>query len=81
MEVKAGPYFFEKGTLTKKNKDVIYKETKVVANIRPRKQWNWKRGLTLSGPATTIEKAKTMAEEFIHASIDAPIEEDQENIA
>ena len=81
MEVKAGPYFFEKGTLTKKNKDVIYKKTKVIANIRPRKQWQWKRGLTLSGPTTTVEEAKTMAEEFIHASIDAPIEEDQENIA
>ena len=81
MEVKAGPYFFEKGTLTKKNKDEIFRATKVVANIRARKQWQMKRGLTLSGPTSTIEEAKTMAEEFIHASIDAPIEEDQENIA
>ena len=81
MEVHAGPYFFDKGTLTKKDKDEIFRATKLVANIRPRKQWQWKRGLTLSGPTTTIEEAKTMAEEFIHASIDAPIEEDQENIA
>ena len=81
MEVKAGPYFFEKGTLTKKNKDVIYKKTKVIANIRPRKQWQNKRGLTSSGPPSTIEEATKMAVEFIHASIDAPIEEDQENIA
>ena len=81
MEVKAGPYFFEKGTLTKKDKDRIFRATKVVANIRSRKQWQWKRGLTLSGPMTGMEEAKRMAEELIHASIDAPIEEDQENIA
>ena len=81
MEVHAGPYFFDKGTLTKKDKDRIFRATKVVANIRARKQWQMKRGLTLSGPTTTIEEATKMAEEFIHASIDAPIEEDQENIA
>ena len=81
MEVHAGPYFFDKGTLTKKDKDEIFRATKVVANIRSRKQWQWKRGLTLSGPMTGMEEAKRMAEERIQASLDAPIEEDEENIA
>ena len=81
MEVKAGPYFFEKGTLTKKDKDEIFRATKVVANIRARKQWQMKRGLTLSGPMTGMEEAKRMAEERIHTSLDAPNEEDEENIA
>ena len=85
MEVHAGPYFFDKGTLTKKDKDRIFRATKVVANIRARKQWQMKRGLTLSGPMTGMEEAKRMAETCIQASSDAPRtkedEEDGENIA
>ena len=81
MEVKAGPYFFEKGTLAKKDKDEFFRATKVVANIRARKQWQMKRGLTLSGPTTGVEEAKRMAEECIQASLGREDEEDEENIA
>ena len=72
MEVHAGPYFFDKGTLTKKDKDRIFRATKVVANIRARKQWQMKRGLTLSGPVGTMEDAYAMAARHIHANSDAP---------
>ena len=44
--VKSGPHFYDKGTLTKRDKDAIFVQTKVVANIRARRQWQWKRGLT-----------------------------------
>ena len=69
MLVKGGPWFFEKGTLTAEDHDEIFKATKVNASIRARKQWDWKRGLTLSGPIDGMDQAKKMAEERILASV------------
>ena len=68
MDVRAGPFFYEVGTLTAADKDAIYDATKVNTNIRDRKQWGWKRGLTLCGPASGIDQAKQMAVSFIQKS-------------
>ena len=46
MQVKVGPYFYGKGPLTASDEDEIFQATQVVANIRARKQWQSKRGLT-----------------------------------
>ena len=45
-----GPYFYDNGSLTAADKDDIFKKTGVSVNIRERKQWNFQRGLTASGP-------------------------------
>ncbi len=69
MEGHAGPFFYDRGTLPAQDADEIFSATGVSARIRERKQWQNKRGLTLSGPIKNFEKARTMADEKIKASI------------
>ena len=80
MEVKAGPYFHAKGTLTARDKDEIFEATGIRASIRARWQWHNKRGLTLAGPVLGMERAYEMAEEKILASSDGG-DGDQQGLA
>ena len=64
-----GPYFYDTGSLTAADKDDIFKKTGVSVNIRERKQWNFQRGLTASGPPQGVEEALFLAHEKIMASV------------
>ena len=67
IEVFAGPYFYERGagTLYAADTDAIFEETGCKCSIRERANYNGKRGLTISGPASKTGVAKSLAEEAI----------------
>ena len=69
---ECGAIFYESGTLVKSQKDEIFKTTGVSVSIRVRDQWEGQRGLTLSGPASTVEKAREMADKYIRGSAGGP---------
>ena len=69
MSVQGGPYFYEQGTLTAKQKEIIFRETKVRAHVfLARASWQSKVVLTLTGPAKGMERATEMAKGLVNAS-------------
>ena len=64
----SAPYFYDAGTLTAADKGEIVQKTGVSVNIRERKQWNFQRGLTASGPPAHVEQALALADAKIIAS-------------
>lgn len=69
LVVKAGPFELpdggKHGTLTWQQRQTILERTGVSAAVRERRQTGGKRHLTLSGPMSGMEEAKTMAMEYV----------------
>ena len=58
------------GTLVSSERKTIMEVTTCSVAVRPRAQWNEKRMLTISGPASRIAEARSMAYRYILASQD-----------
>ena len=72
IQAKAGPRWYKSCTLTKPERDDIYKKTGVSASIRARPQWQGMRGLTLTGPSKKIDEAFRMADKIIRETAGGP---------
>ena len=72
IQAKAGPRWYKSGTLTKPERDDIYKKTGVSASIRARPQWHGMRGLTLTGPSKKIDEAFWMAHQIMRDTAGGP---------
>ena len=74
LEVLAGPFFYERGagTLYAKDTDEIFDATGCKCGMRERGNYNGKRGLTISGPASNVSIAKEMAEKTIQQNQSGP---------
>ena len=72
---RSEPIFGVDGSLTAFDRDRIFDATQCSAAHRGRKQWNWEKGLTVSGPIEKLSVALTMAKDAMKANVGKPAAE------